>query len=128
MEKRYGALRTIATIFKIIGGIFGVLTIFLVLIICASAVLEGAAIQSFSQDFGTDWGLGIFGGILGGIIGSLFAIFSVGVPALVFYGLGESIYLFLGIEENTRATAQMMQSQMRQNQRPTPTPPASPTS
>ena len=110
MEKRYNALRAIGTIFKILGVIFGVITILLMIAACATSVLGGAAVEQFGQEFGSDFGIGIFGGIIGGIIASLFVIFSVGVPALTFYGFGELLFLFLAMEENTRAAAFQLQN------------------
>lgn len=109
MEKRYRALRTIGTIYKVLGAIAGILTILVVLGICATSVLGGAALNQFGQDL---TGLGMFEGILGGLIFSLILVLNGGLISLTLYSLGEGIYLFLAIEENTRYTAQLINYQV----------------
>ncbi len=116
MEKRYVSLRIIGTIYKIAGGIVGAITILLVLGICITSLLGGAALDSFSRQFGRDPGgfVGVFSGFLGGIIGSLLAILYGGGLAVTLYALGEGVYLLLALEENTRATVLLLQ---RENSR-----------
>ena len=118
MEKKYNALRMIGTIFKILGGLTGILAILLVLTTCAASVLGGAAIDSISQDYGGDYGFGVFGGIVGGLFLSLAILLSVGVSALTLYGFGELIFLSIAVEENTRATALLSEKQIRQMDTP----------
>lgn len=107
MEKKYAALRTIGTIYKILGAIVAVLTLLVVIGICATSVLGGAFLNSLSQEFGGGMG-GMFGGVVGGILTSLFLILNGGGLALTFYALGEGIYVLLALEENTRATAALL--------------------
>lgn len=109
MEKRYRALRTIGTIYKVLGVIAGIITILVVVGVCATSVLGGAALNQFGQDWG---GIGMFEGVLGGVIFSLIAALNGGLISLTFYSLGEGIYLFLAIEENTRYTAQLLSYQV----------------
>jgi hypothetical protein len=112
MEPRYRALRIIGTVYKILGGIAGVVTALLVIAICASSVLGGAALGSFSREFGEGAGVGsFFTSALGGILISLFAILYGGIISVTLYGFGEGIYLLLALEENTRATAQLLRRQ-----------------
>lgn len=67
MENRYRALRIMGTIYKVLGGIAGLMTLLLVITVCASSVLGGAAINSLSREFGNASGIGgLFGGVLGG--------------------------------------------------------------
>jgi len=95
-EKKYKALRTIANIYKIMAFVVGGLLAIAALITMAS----GAA--SSTSSFGGPTAL--FGGFLFGVIMLVYAGF-----AFVFlYGMGEFIYLFLDIEENTRKTSEML--------------------
>jgi len=112
MEQRYRALRIIGTVYKVLGGIVGILTLILLVGICASSVLGGAAIGSIAGDLGDGSGMsGLFSGIFGGAILSLFVILYGGILAVTLFGFGEGIYLLLALEENTRATASMLRSQ-----------------
>lgn len=108
MEKKYTALRTIATIYKIIGGITAVITILIAIALCATSVFGGAAMDSFSREFGSGGMSGMFGGVVGGLLASLFAIINGGALALTFYAMGEGIFVLLALEENTRETAALL--------------------
>ena len=112
MKQPYRALRIIGTIYKVLGGIAGVLTLLLAVTICASSVLGGGILNSLTGDFGDSSGLGeLFRGVLGGAVFGLVAILYGGTIAVTLYGFGEGIYLLLSLEENTRVTAQMLRSQ-----------------
>jgi hypothetical protein len=110
MEKRYAALRTIGTVYKVLGGIAGVVTVLLVIGACLTSILGGATADRLSRQLGTDVGLGgLFGGVLGGVLLSLFVVLYGGGVALTLFAAGEGIYLLLALEENTRATAMALQ-------------------
>lgn len=95
-EKKYKALRTIANIYKIMAFVIGGLLAIVALITMAS----GAA--SSTSSFGGP--AAMFGGFIFGLIMLVYAGF-----AFVFlYGMGEFIYLFLDIEENTRKTSEFL--------------------
>jgi hypothetical protein len=112
MEKRYTALRIIGTIYKVLGGIVGVVTILVVLGICAASVLGGAAMGSLGREFGRNAGVpGLFGGALGGLVIGVVAIVYGGGLAITLYAVGEGVYLLLALEENTRATVALLQRQ-----------------
>ena len=108
MEKRYTALRIIGTIYKVLGGIVGVLTILVVLGICAASVLGGAAMGNLGRNAGVT---GLFGGALGGLVIGVVAIVYGGGLAVTLYAVGEGVYLLLALEENTRATVALLQRQ-----------------
>jgi len=112
IEKRYKALRTIGTIYKILGIVVGVLTIFSILGFCVMSLLGGAALGSLANDpaMGDIPALpGIFSGVVGGIIATVIGIIYGGGLSVTLYAFGEFIYLFLAIEENTRLTNFMLQ-------------------
>jgi hypothetical protein len=108
MEKKFNALRTIGVIFKIFGVIAGIITLLIVIGICATSVLGGAAIDSLSRELGNSGASGIFGGVLGGLLASIFVIINGGGLTLTFFALGEGIYVLLSVEENTRATVDLL--------------------
>jgi hypothetical protein len=95
-DKKYKALRTIANLYKILAFVLGGLMVIGALIIMASG-----AVSSSSS----------FGGpsmMAGGFIGGLIMLIYAGLVFVGFYGLGEFIYLFLDIEENTRKTNDLL--------------------
>jgi len=111
METKFTALNTIASIFKIIGMITAILTLLVVIGICATSILGGAALDSFSRDFGGSGTPGIFSGIIGGLLISFFVIINGGGLALSFFAMGEVIFVLLSLEENTRATVDLLRGQ-----------------
>lgn len=110
MEKKYNALRTIGTIYKVLGGLAGIVTILIVLSFCATSVFGGAFdILSSSRR-----GMGMGGlGVLGGIFASLAALIYGGGAAVTLYALGEGVYLLIDLEENTRATNLLLRRQQK---------------
>ncbi len=104
MEKRYTALRIIATVYKVLGIITGAITLLAVLGICASSLLGGAMLDRFN-DLGRSGPWGLFSGAMGGLIAGLAGIVYGGGLALTLYAAGEGISLLIALEENTRATA-----------------------
>jgi hypothetical protein len=88
------------------------LTILAVLAICGVSVISGSSLQSLSQQFGVgSRGTGIAESIFGGFIASLFAILYGGITSISLIGIGEAIYLFIAVEENTRKTALLLENQ-----------------
>jgi ABC-type phosphate transport system permease subunit len=114
MDRRYRALRTVGSIYRVLGYIVLVLTILSVIAICGISVLSGTALESVSQQIGVNSnGSGIAGGIVGGIFLSFIALIYGGIVALSLIAFGEGIYLFIAIEENTRKTAIMIENQSK---------------
>ncbi len=110
MERRYTALRTIGTVYKALGVLAGIVTILIVLSLCATSVLGGTVLGNLAREFGRGPGMGVsFGGVIGGVLGSLLAILYGGGLAVTLYAFGEGIYLLLALEENTRVTAALLQ-------------------
>ncbi len=121
MDKRYHALRTIGSIFRVVGYIILVLTILAALAVCGISVIGGTAIESASQQFGVNTsGTGILGGIVGGLIAAIAIIIYGGMIALGLVAFGELVYLGIAIEENTRRTSMLVENQ---NKLPSPPPP-----
>ena len=108
MEKRYRALRTIGTIYKVLAAIVAVITLLSILGLCATSILGGVGQAAFSRGSGVG---GLFGGVLGALIFSVVGIIYGGAVALTLYAVGEGIDLLLALEENTRLTAMALQHQ-----------------
>lgn len=123
MEKRYTALRFIGTLYKVLGVIAAAITLIVILGVCATSLLGGAALGGIGRQLGVDQqGLaGIFGGLLGGFFAVFLAVLYGGGAAITLFAIGEGIYLLLSLEENTRTTARLLQ---QQSSPPPPAPPA----
>lgn len=117
MKKRFGILRLIGSIYKILGIIVAVITLLGAIAVCATSVLGGAALEQFMgnvQQYGDvlqpgrgPWGM--MGGMAGGLIGGVGIILSGLATAIGLYAAGELIYLLLSLEENTRVTARLLE-------------------
>jgi len=109
MKNRYAILRFIGSIYKIIGAILAIVAVIGALGFCVVGLVGGAAMDTVGREFGMQ-GPGMVGGVFGGIVGALGLLIGVGIAAISQYAIGEAIYLFLSIEENTRATAYFLQN------------------
>lgn len=117
MEKRYRALRTIGTIYKVLGILAGVITAILILTACVTSIFGGAMFDFLlagQQGGGQFFPTGIFSGVFGGILFSIGALFSGGAASVSFYALGEMIYLLISLEENTRMTNNFLRKQLQE--------------
>ncbi len=100
MEKRYGVLRVVATLWKIIAWIVLVLGI----LGAIGTLIFGIA--GASPQFWRMMGMGPAmreGGIVIGIVGFLVGLLVSVIYFLVFFAMGQLITLMIDIEENTRA-------------------------
>lgn len=122
MDKRYRILRICSTVYKVLGGVVGVLTLLLVIGACLWSLAGGTA---RFNDFGPSmmrWRAA--GSIMGGLIFVLMGLLYGGTISVSLFALGEGINLLLGMEENTRTVATLLQEQANANQKP-PTPTSS---
>jgi hypothetical protein len=108
MEKRYGVLRIIGTIYKVLGAIAAVITVLAVVGMCLASLLGSAAVASLAKESGLP---GFVSGFVGAIIFAIGAIIWGGSVAVTLYALGEGVSLLLALEENTRATAMLLRQQ-----------------
>ncbi|MFN2157867.1 MAG: hypothetical protein ACK2UX_21755 [Anaerolineae bacterium] len=112
MERKYGALRFVGTVYKVVGIIIAVLTLLAVVGVCLFSVLGGAAMGGIGRELGRNTAFsGFLSSTVGGAIGAFFTILYGGGLALTLYAIGEGIYLLLALEENTRLTAELLQAQ-----------------
>jgi hypothetical protein len=107
MEKRHRALRTIATVFKVLGWIILALGI---LSACgtAAAILLGVGTVPGMMGPNVGGGEGFVWGLIGAIVGFLVMVVTVGLYALILIAAAEAIQVFLDIEENTREMARRL--------------------
>ena len=115
MEKKFKALRFVGTVYKVLGIIGGVLTVIGAVGFCLFSILGGSLMNSVLNSVGNYGGggssgpAGFLGGILGGVIVGGIILLYGGIGSITLYAFGEGIYLLIGLEENTRTTALMLQ-------------------
>ena len=100
MKKRFGILRAMSTIFKIIGIAVAVLSIVGGLISSAISFTNTDLFTSVGFDEDTAAFVGLFASLAALVIGLL--------SALLVYGFGELIMLLIAIEENTGKTSNLL--------------------
>ncbi|MBN1370748.1 MAG: hypothetical protein JW987_02220 [Anaerolineaceae bacterium] len=101
MEKKFGALRVVGTLYKVLGVILLVLGILGGSIICIGGIVGSTALQDMGQQFGINPGMSIAGAVVSGVM----TVLGTAIGGLTMFAFGEAVYLFLAIEENTRAAA-----------------------
>ncbi len=114
MNKKYRALRFIATLFKILAWIVlvgGILSAIGALV----AGLMGSS-GGMWQQFGMQPAVS---GAVVGIVSFLVVLITTIIDALALFAAADYIVLFMDIEANTRATAHYLQEINRQYQSPT---------
>jgi hypothetical protein len=112
MEKRYKALRIIATVYKVLGVTALIVTLLALLAICGASLTGGALLR----EWGRGAGMPMMGRAVGGLVAAVAAILYGGGLSVTLYGVGEAIYLLIALEENTRATVQLLQRQIGSSQ------------
>jgi hypothetical protein len=115
MDRRYTSLRVIGTIFKILAWI----SLILGLISAVGLLIVGFTLSGEPGLLGVSLS-GPLAGVAMFVAFVIIAVFSF----LTLYAIGESIYLFLSIEENTRRAAILAQQQYTSYQAPFVSPPA----
>ena len=108
MKKRFGVLRILSGVLKILG-----------IVVAAFAVLGGlgSLIMSFAggdlfSTLGVDANSGFFVGLI-----SSFGIVIVGIfYAVFFYGFGELLMLLLSMEDNTFKTVKLLEDVIKDDQ------------
>ena len=114
MDRRFTALRVIGTVFKILAWI----SLILGLVTAVGILVLGFTVSGQSGLLGIDLG-GSLAGVAMFVVFVIIAVFGF----LSLYAIGESVYLFLSIEENTRRTAFLAQQQHTSYQAPYAVPP-----
>jgi len=108
MERRYKALRALGRIYQIIGIIIGILTVVAIIAGCVGIVIGGVGLNRFSREFGSLMPGAMVGSTVAGLVGLVLAVLYGGIAALTLYAIGEAIFVLLAMEENTRATANLL--------------------
>jgi hypothetical protein len=106
METRYRALRTISTIFKVLGWVILILGILGACGASASVMLGGTAYLGMGGSGGGDFGL-VYGLIMAVVVFAVMIV-TVGIYALILIAASEGISVFLDIEKNTREMARRL--------------------
>ncbi|MHB1340102.1 MAG: hypothetical protein ACYCYG_14995 [Bellilinea sp.] len=110
MTKKFGFLRFIAGVYKVIGFILLAGAVLGAIAVLLTGILGGAALGGLGDDFGLQ-GVAPVEGILSGIVGAVVIFIGLGLAAVCQFAISEAIMVFLAIEENTRATAGLLARQ-----------------
>jgi hypothetical protein len=105
VEKKYKALRLIAMLYKVFAFVAGGGCVLLSLFMIVSSFTSNS---NSTLTIGPD-PTAIFGGAVGGLLLLVFGAFLF----VFLYGLGEWMYVFMDIEENTRKTNEMFASRQQ---------------
>lgn len=104
-------MRTLAGIYRVIGTIVAVITLLIAISLCATSILGGAAIDNFARTYGLYTNIaGITSGLVTGFVLAGLAFIYGGLMTVVFFAVAEGISLLIALEENTRATARMLEN------------------
>ena len=101
MKKRFGVLRILSSFLKILGIVTAVL-----------AVIAGlvAFVMSFAGgDMFEAMGVDSTGGVLAGLLTAFVVVIFGALYALILYGYGELLMLFISMEENTFKTVKLLE-------------------
>lgn len=101
MKKRFGVLRVLSSILKILG-----------IVTAALAVLGGliAFVMSFAGgDMFQAMGIDSTGGVLAGLMGAFIIVVAGALYAVFLYGYGELLMLLISMEENTFKTVKLLE-------------------
>jgi ABC-type long-subunit fatty acid transport system fused permease/ATPase subunit len=102
MDRRFTALRVIGTVFKILAWI----TLILGLLGAIGMLVVGFTLSGAEGPLGLN-----LGGPLAGIAMFFVVLIIAIISFLSLYAVGESVYLLLSVEENTRRSAYILQQQ-----------------
>ena len=103
MDKRYTALRVIATIYKIIGVLVALLTVLAVVLMVVGMVGNSRPLAMYGLAGPEMMAVALISTLLGG-----------GLGALGIFAIGEALYLLIALEENTRYTAILLRDRQPQ--------------
>ncbi|TKJ31511.1 MAG: hypothetical protein CEE40_01640 [Chloroflexi bacterium B3_Chlor] len=121
MEKqKYRVLRTIATVFKVLGWVTLILGILSACGTSGLILVRGASVPGMIEPGRGAGQAGLLWGLVGAVASFLIMLLTVGLYALILIAAAEAISVFLDIEENTREMAR----RLGQRGHPGPAPPA----
>lgn len=105
VPKRFGVLRFFGTLLKVIAWIVLIVSI---LSAIGVAVAGGTLMTTLGPTLGDQADVVSALGTSGGILAGLFVLIFGLIYFLVLYVAGESLHLYLAVEENTRLTAALL--------------------
>lgn len=101
MKKRFGVLRVLSTILKILGIVTAALSVLGGLIAFVISIAGGDMFSSLGFDAA--------GGVLAGLFGAFMIIVVGALNALLIYGYGELLLLLVSMEDNTFRTVNLLE-------------------
>jgi len=101
MKKRFGVLKVLASILKVLGIIVAALAVLGGLITFVVSIAGGNMLSQFGFDAA--------GGVLAGLFGAFMIILFGAFYALLLYGYGELLMLLISMEDNTHRTVKLLE-------------------
>jgi hypothetical protein len=101
MKKRFGVLRTLSTVLKILGVVAAVCAVLGSLIALVVSFSGGDMFEAMGLDETSGVFVGLFGAIMVLVFGLLYAV--------LLYGYGEFLMLMISIEDNTLRTVTLLE-------------------
>jgi len=121
VERKFKVLRVIGTIWKVLAWLELIIGLVSSLGVLLIGVFGGGILRQFAEQYRQQMPLPPRAfGVTGGIIGFAISVVVTIIYFLMFYAVGELVYLLLAIEENTRQAAQQMQWVQQQLAPPQP--------
>ena len=98
----------------ILGILVATLTLVVVIGILAASFLGGTTFDRMSGEFGNSVApVFLLGSVVSGLMAGMIVLIAGGLLAVLLYAFGESIFVLLALEENTRTTNLLLQRQLR---------------
>lgn len=98
----------------ILGILVAALTLVVVIGILAASFLGGTTFDRMSGEFGNSVApVFLLGSVVSGLMAGMIVLIAGGLLAVLLYAFGESIFVLLALEENTRTTNLLLQRQLR---------------
>jgi hypothetical protein len=109
MKKRFGVLRFLASVLKILAIVTAALAVLGGLVIFIMSFAGGDALSSL--------GLGATGGVLAGLFTAFMIILFGAIYSLFMYGYGELLMLLISMEENTYKTTSLLEEVIKEEEK-----------
>lgn len=114
MEKKFKVLHAVGTIWKVVAWIELILGLLSAIGILLAGIFGGDVLGPYLQQFALVPLPPRMFSLTGGIVGFLAFVIATIIYFLMLYAAGEFIHMLLGLEENTRRTAQLLPAQQAQ--------------
>ncbi len=109
MKKRFGVLRFMASVLKILAIVSAALAVLGGLVVFIMSFAGGGAMEAFGFDAA--------GGVLAGLFTAFMIILVGAIYSLFMYGYGELLMLLISMEENTFKTTTLLEEVIKEEEK-----------